>query len=87
MTKAALDLEAIQLLSRYTEHLQQHAEHEGSAGTDFFSLKRLAVSIGRNKVSSHLVIPSCGGRGVPGSAFYVAWLAEELIHGNKIILL
>ena len=44
------------------------------------------MSIGRNKVSSHLVIPSCGGRGVPGSAFYVAWLAEELIHGNKIIL-
>ena len=41
------------------------------------------MSIGRNKVSSHLVIPSCGGRGVPGSAFYVAWLAEELIHGNK----
>ena len=49
-----------------------------------FSLKRLAVSIGRNKVSSHLAIPSCGGRGVPGSAFYVAWLAEELIHRNKI---
>ena len=39
--------------------------------------------IGRNKVSSHLAIPSCGGRGVPGSAVYVAWLAEELIHGNK----
>ena len=35
MTKDALDLETIQLLSRYTSHLQQHAEHEGSAGTDF----------------------------------------------------
>ena len=43
--------------------------------------------IGRNKVSSQLPIPSCGGHGVPASALYVAWLAEELIHGNKIILL
>ena len=37
-------------------------------------------------VSSHLATPSCGGR-VRRSAFYVAWLAEELIPWNKILLL
>ena len=53
----------------------------------FFSRKCLSVSITRIKVSSYLATPSCGGRGVPRSPFYVAWLAEELIHRNKIILL
>ena len=43
--------------------------------------------ISRIKVSSYLATPSCGGRGVPRSPFYVAWLAEEFIHRNKIILL
>ena len=43
--------------------------------------------ITRIKVSSYLATPSCGGRGVPRSPFYVAWLAEELIHRNEIILL
>ena len=52
-----------------------------------FTLKHLSECIGKNKVSSQLPTPSCGGRRVPASAFYVAWLAEELIHRNKIILL
>ena len=39
----------------------------------------------RNKVLSHLLIPERGGRGVPTSAFYVAWLAEELIHRKNIL--
>ena len=35
------------------------------------------MSIARIKVSSHLATPSCGGRGVLTSAFYMAWMAEK----------
>ena len=43
------------------------------------------LHIARNKVSSHLPIPSCGGRGVPISVLHVAWLVEELIHRNGVM--
>ena len=33
------------------------------------------------------LISCCGGRGVRESAFLLAWLAEELIHRNKFIIL
>ena len=45
------------------------------------------IYITRIKVSSHLATRSCGGRGVLRSAFCVAWLADELIPWNKILLL
>ena len=53
-------------------------EQREFGGDRFLSRRCLSVSITRIKVSSHLATPSCGRRGVLTSAFYMAWLAEEL---------
>ena len=66
----------------HSPHLLQNASR--LAMCDSYDSYYYYHYMSRNKVSSQLPIPSCGGRGVPSSAFYLAWLAGEVIRRNEL---